>query len=69
MDDVEKIDLLNSLTKAMGDWIEKAGNDADLPWLGASAAACMAHAAFAVIVGISDAQDYLADEGMLRGDE
>lgn len=72
MNDVRRINLLSSLTTAMSDWLEKVGDDEKtalaMPWLGDSAAACMAHAAFAVLVGIGDAQDYMSNEGMLRDD-
>jgi hypothetical protein len=67
--------LKASLTAAIERWLGEpieggaGGLDAQLPWLGGDIAEIMAVAAFSVLRGIADAQEYMEREGMLKEDE
>lgn len=55
-----------SLTTAIDRWIEDEADFIKFPWMGHNVAAIMAGAAIAVLIGVSDTQDYLSKEGLLK---
>lgn len=68
MNRIKEQSLKNSLTTAIQNWIENGdGMPLDLGcYVGEDLAEIMASAAFAVLRGIVDAQEYLTQNDMLR---
>lgn len=55
--------IKTEIEQAIHEWIEKT--EIDLPWVGENIAEIMASAAFQVLLGVADAQEYLVAEDML----
>ena len=69
MNEQTKKRLQNSLSQAITSWIElNAEEGIEFPYLGVSVPSIMADAAFAVLMGIVDTEDYLYGEGLLSDD-
>lgn len=55
--------IKTEIEQAIHEWIEKT--EIDLPWVGDNITEIMASAAFLVLLGVADAQEYLVAEDML----
>jgi len=61
--------LMKKIEEAVEQTDNEMGNGSEgylLPWLGKDYQSIMADAAIAVLRGMQDAQDYLAEEGLLE---
>lgn len=58
--------LKTSLTKEIDAWLERNGENGELPYLGENTAEIMAQAALAVLRGLADAQEYMEASDLLR---
>lgn len=69
MEDKERKLLQASLVEAMERWLDEVAEKVSVPcYIGDNTTSLMADAAFAVLMGITDAQAYLEAEGMLKED-
>jgi hypothetical protein len=66
-----QLKLLTSLTEAINDWSNKIAEEDDILWsevghVGDETDVHMANAAFAVLMAITEAQQYAVKEGYLK---
>ena len=62
---VKREELRLSLARSLGAWLDSQEDGLEM-WIGEDLSAHMANAAFAVMEGIRDAQDYLEENGLIE---
>lgn len=68
MNRMQEEQIKASLVRALNTWIAAPEEGLRLPLLGDSTVECMAEAALAVLRGVADLHEYMADSGMLTDD-
>lgn len=68
MNELEIAKLTAALTEKIDEWWDGEFGLANIPLMGENTTSFMAQAAIAVLKSVSDSQDYLRGEGMLKDD-
>lgn len=66
METMQETKLRTSLKKCIQDWVETQHCDDPICYVGEHACSAMADAAFAVLQGMADLEEYFKKEGMLQ---